>query len=198
MDAEAISKALQQLGYSRRWLETGVLNLPTLLQQWEGYGTAERPASEHCRFATFRQYLSSRSKLSDIELAAYLELAHQDPDQSMAQAALMAVAFWPHLTPMQYAALEQDPRFAAPVFQKRFQRERWLRDLAEMPLTSDRFAAAFASGDREVQRYLVTRPELTLPQALQLAEQGINRTVRHLATQRVQQLKAHAKRQFSM
>ncbi len=79
---------LSKLGYSSKWLKYGLLTKEKLDKQLEDFAKADVLNTEHYRYHSFNEWLNSKSKLSDEEVAAYLELAKEDEEPIMAGNAL--------------------------------------------------------------------------------------------------------------
>ena len=182
---KSLSSCLAMLGYSASWLDWGLLSETTLREQVARYESDQDKHLEHYRCAAFRKILSSRSALTEEEIKRYIALAREDADSAMAQAALVDLLVWSHLTPEQFYRLTQHPDFALPLFQKRALRRRLLADLnASSPVSAPTFLACLASQDTVVQRTLVAHSKLTSEQLQSLIEQGATRAIRNMAHNR--------------
>ena len=180
-----LSSALATLGYSSDWLEWGLLSEAALQEQITDYRAGPNTHLEHYRYAAFRKILSSRPALTDEEITRYIALAQQDAVQAMAQAALADLLTWARLRPEQFDRLTCHADFAAPLFQKLALRRRLLTDLeANSAISATAFAACLASQDANLQRRLVSRPELTSEQVQGLMEYGVTRAIRNMARNR--------------
>ncbi len=172
---------LALLHYDPKWLEYGFLDVDLLRKQTEVFHTEEAPRCEHYRYAAFRRVLTSRNSLDEELLARYIELAQRDEDAGMAQAALVDLIMWKGLREAQWEELSRRPEFAAPYFQKLFQRRRLLAQLDANPLPTDLFEQCLANQDATVQRHLLSKSALTKEQFQTLSEQGATRAIRNLA-----------------
>lgn len=182
---DATRSDLALLGYNPLWLEYGFLDVATLREQVAYYHTGEDTNTEHYRFATFRQTLSSRLVLQNEEIDHYISLALQDEDSAVSLSARVLLLEWKGLKTEQQETLSRHPDFALPLLQKHLLRRRLLDLLVAGPLTSEVFERCIASQDGVVMRQLIDIPDL-LPQQLEaLAEQGVNRAIRNVAKHRL-------------
>jgi len=112
---------LAKLGYSSTWLEYGLLDEGLLREQCKQYDISDDKNAEHYRYASFRAFLMKSAALDDTLLDGYIHLAQLDDDKTMAQAALILLVGWPHLSDSQLDRLSKHPAFASPVSQRRIE-----------------------------------------------------------------------------
>lgn len=179
------SRQLEMLQYDPAWLESGFLDIDFLQEQIAVYQSGEDPNTEHYRCAAFRNILLMRDKLTDTEIALYIQLAQLDGDIIMAQSMLMELLLWRGLTAEQFETLTANPLFAEPLYQKRILRKRLFSELKTTPISYDLFERCLLGGDSIIQRELVERQDLTPEQLILLAEQGGNRAIRNIAQVRL-------------
>ena len=173
--------ALRLLGYVPQWVAYGFLSPDDLAQQCETYLQSSDSNTEHYRYAAFRRYLADRQALSATELSNYIELAHLDPNQTMAGAALAELLRWRGLSPEQVDYLATHRAYEAEFLQRLVARRRLLRAVAVGPISDALVEACVASKDAEVQRSLVASDSLTGEQLYRVVQDGCSRAVRNLA-----------------
>jgi hypothetical protein len=180
-----LEPVLAKLGYSPGWLEYGFIDEDMLREQSKQYDISTDKHTEHYRYAAFRAVLRKRVALDDMFLEKYIHLAQLDEDQSMAQAALMLLIGWPHLSDLQLERLSAHPAFALPVLQRQIERIRLLRQLRSSPLTEELFERCIVSRDETVQRELLERSDISRQQVEVLQERGANMAIRNISKQRL-------------
>lgn len=79
---------LSSLGYTKKWLEFGLLNETLFNEQLQEFENGDDQNIEHFRYYTFVNWLASKEKISNKEMHNYLTLAKEDKDQLMAGAAV--------------------------------------------------------------------------------------------------------------
>ena len=168
------------LGYSRAWLELGLLSTERLQKQVLEYlGSDGDKHSEHYRWSTFTDFLTDRS-LSDPALKSLLQLA--DQDQDLRSSMLHALARTATTTNQAKAILAMAPddealrRLTARRLHISSLRSAWTAELVQQ---------AIKSGDSQVHRYLLESGKLDAESLAILATQGANRAIRNMAKQRL-------------
>lgn len=184
--------ALRQLGYSREWLEWGILDVPTLLAQTQQWAAGGDSHSEHYRYATLQCYVAHNTQLETGQLARLLQVLQQDGDGHMAAAVLQTMLVkWAGVSEVQFQMLAEALRgfgdWAEPVVL----RHGLLRQLhgGVSPVDGALFQRCLAAGDSVVSAALLAYCDVGQLQQL-LAQQPVKR-IRHLATQRLRQLQDH-------
>lgn len=172
---------LAKLGYSRAWIEYGVLDQGFLEEQSKQYDISADKNSEHYRFAAFRAFLMTKVALSDALIDRYIRLAQLDEDQVMAQAALLVLVEWPALSDSQLDLLSKHSAFTSPISQHHIERVRLLRQLKLSLITDELFGRCIVSQDATVQRQLVERQDISRAQLELLQERGANMAIRNIA-----------------
>lgn len=82
-----IQDKLLRLGYSRLWLDSGVLTNDQLEKQIEELDTGEDDNTEHYRYRAFTDYFNAQASFDDNALQQVLQLLQNDEDTTMAGAA---------------------------------------------------------------------------------------------------------------
>ena len=172
---------LKKLGYSRKWLNYGFLDLDRLEEQGLQLASGEDPNPEHYRFRTFRSILSSRSRLSDEDVDHYIELASEDPDQTMGLSALKELAEWRNLEESGYQKLSTHRDSQTAPMRGALLLGRAMRDAHASRFTPESCTTYIEAGHSEVQRLLLDFAELSRDQLERLREIGQTRAVRNMA-----------------
>jgi len=144
--------------------------------------------TEHDRYRNFRERLTKNGApgvFTDSELATLVADAASDPDPSVRESELGAIADLPCLSSTQRAYLRALPLYEARHLQARLTRAGLLSQITSEPLTESLFGACLSTGDAVVQRELLERPGLTPVHLRALKESGANRAVRNMASQRL-------------
>jgi hypothetical protein len=187
MNDKILSDNLLSLGYTKHWLDYGILTVDDLRMQYEVFQTGEDTHSEHYRYSTFRRYLTTKKLLSDEELANYLRLVLADDDGIMAGAAAQDLFTLISLTDSQFnLTCEKIDALDGEWKTRLIIRQRLLRSLKKNSLTSTLFTECLHSGDKVVQEFII---DLSNKQQLtELAANGITKKVRSLATARAKHI----------
>jgi hypothetical protein len=67
MTDEELTNKLAKIGYTKLWLDYGVLTLDYLIAQEQVFDNSEDKNTEHYRYRTFIDYLICKKELSDTE-----------------------------------------------------------------------------------------------------------------------------------
>lgn len=181
-----IEHALHKLQYDPLWLEYGLLDKATLLQQSAQFDASDDKNTEHYRYAAFRAFLGSYSSLTSELLDKYVHLAQIDPDQGMGQAVLSALVGWPYLTDTQLDRLDMHLSPSSPALRRGMERARLLRQLQPGSVNNDLFQRALTSRDDGIQRELLNSYDISREQVEILRDQGTNKAIRNIARQKLQ------------
>ena len=79
-----LDSMLSQLGYSRKWIDNGILTETLLKQQLQEFNSGEDDNTEHYRFRTLTAFLQTITFKEERILEKILEILEDDSDQSMA------------------------------------------------------------------------------------------------------------------
>lgn len=181
MSSPISTSELAELGYDSRWLEWGFLDAELFREQLAAFRAGEDANTEHYRYPMFLQYLARDGMVTTEDVERYLTLAAVDPDPVMGEAALANLVDSPRLSDSHREELRQHASFQIPHLQRRIVRRELLSEIVSRSLTDELFDRCVASGDREVQRELLSLAELKPRQLAILAESAANRALRQLA-----------------
>ncbi|MBK8089218.1 MAG: hypothetical protein IPK31_15465 [Chitinophagaceae bacterium] len=93
---------LSQLGYSRKWIDNGILTETLLKQQLQEFNSGEDDNTEHYRFRTLTAFLQSITFKKERTLEVILEILEEDSDQSMASSVFISLLKNEELTNKQF------------------------------------------------------------------------------------------------
>ncbi|HEU4391128.1 MAG TPA: hypothetical protein VFV34_25235 [Blastocatellia bacterium] len=184
---DQLDEALATLGYDRRWLTYGFLTADDVTRQRQSLAASHDSSPEHCRYDSFRRILTTRSRISDDDVARYVELAEVDPNPAMAGSALGELLTWAGLTAGQFEGLAGHRAYQAEFLQRLARRRRLVEAIGVGPVDDALTQACVGSNDAEVQRALAASHGVSRDALEQLAQAGCNRAVRNLALQRLGQ-----------
>ena len=188
MTDEEITNKLAKLGYTKLWLDYGVLTMERLIAQEQEFNNGNDKNTEHYRYRTFRDYLSSKTKLSDMEFDNFLELTMHDQDPLMAGSAAADLFRMVDLMPFQFQKLCKVIGHFGEWTSKVILRQTLLRELKHSELTADLFTKCMENGDSVVHEYLLGIANLA--QLQELAIKGRNKGIRNVATQKIRSIKS--------
>jgi hypothetical protein len=104
-----LEQQLSELGYTPHWIEYGFLTVEILALQHAHWKVSDDGSTtEHYRYASFRNFLHSKTTLTDTECEQYTFLARNDADSFMAGAAMVDILRMPNLTEAQSMRLRED------------------------------------------------------------------------------------------
>ena len=167
------------LGFTDQWFSLGILTEDQLRQHGNTYETSDDKFGEHYRYRAFCSYLQVHRPLPASIAEALYELGESDPDPSMG-GAMMADIIRLIECPASVSAkaLGSDRMHLVKVAK----RQGLLSELRRIPLDADLFDRCVEDGDSVIQRYLLDEFGLSPMQLQTLAERGINRAVRNIAS----------------
>ena len=93
---------LSQLGYSRKWIDNGILTETLLKKQLQEFNSGEDDNTEHYRFRTLIAFLQSITFKKERTLEVILEILEEDSDQSMASSVFISLLKNEELTNKQF------------------------------------------------------------------------------------------------
>lgn len=184
--SEADRKVMHALGYDERWLSYGILDAAYLKEQTQAWHQPEADRNtEHYRAAAWVRYLNGLTSISTPQLLRVLELSNSDAVLiGHAHHLLVQRGF---LTDAQFDLVAGDLQSEG--FKRVVQRHRLLRRLSrETPPSDALLTLCVTEGDSNVHDALLARVDLPRPYLELLANQGANKRIRHLATQRVRKM----------
>ena len=184
-DREFIDK-LTKIGYSKLWLDFGVLNLELLEEQTTLFDNNDDKNTEHYRYFSFKQYLSSKNDLSDTEFDNYLKLVFADSDSVMASSAALELFKSVELTEQQFQRLCTSIRYFGNWTEKIVTRQTLLRKLKSSNLTDELFNECIKIGDSFVQEHIIDLVDANKLQELSI--KGKNKKIRTMASERLNKI----------
>ena len=188
--AELERRAIEQLGYPRRWLELGLLSVALLQKQFALYDTAGADRNrEHFRFAAFTLLLEREP--TDTNVTQVLELATLDPDIAMASSVLVALLRTRSLSTLNFDRVAAHPLLAP--LQRFVVRERLLRRLRNEGPSSEVVTACLSVADATLQEALLEHPAVSIGDLELLRAKGASKKVRNQAAVRISQLQGRSR-----
>ncbi|MEL6537672.1 MAG: hypothetical protein AAFQ98_19785, partial [Bacteroidota bacterium] len=95
---------LEELGYTEKWMEYGLLTEEALAQQYADLQNGVDHNTEHYRYGTFMSWLNQKTEFTDAEIEEFIELAMNDSDQLMAGSAVKVLFTHPGITKYQFSS----------------------------------------------------------------------------------------------
>jgi hypothetical protein len=177
-----LAEIIKALGYTREWLEWDIVDEPYLQAQYAEYCRSDDKNQEHYRCGAFNDFLKRRSGLTDDQVDKIFRLTDNGPDRcDLADNRAIALIHSGVLSDEQHFAMAtRHPRVLAPPIQRMYQRETLLRKIRQSGI-AETFGETQASGDREVQCFLLEHPDLAREHLKWLAESGANKAIRNRA-----------------
>jgi hypothetical protein len=172
---------LSLLGFSENWVSAGLLPdelLEALAHEFES-GADRNP--EHYRYRAFRRYLDNYRPLPAWAAEAFYSLGEQDADRAMGRAMMADVLGLPECPDglRAKAAVSGDSHLMGLV------RRLGLLAGLDKSLTPELFDRCLGVPDPVVHRALAGHAGLSRPQLERLADAGVNKAVRNMATARL-------------
>lgn len=187
MTDKELKDKLSKIGYSILWLDYGILTIEYLVEQEVVFDNCEDQNTEHYRYSTFRQYLSSKDNLSDTELDNYLRLTFLDIDPLMAGSAAIDLFNRTNLTEQQFQKLCNSIHYFGEWTEKVVTRQTLLRQLRTSKLTDDLFKKCIENGDSVIHEYILDIADND--QLEELVIIGKNKQIRNIASEKLQRIK---------
>ena len=186
MTDKELTDKLAKIGYTILLLDYGVLTIDYLIQQEQVFDKSDDQNTEHYRYQTFRHYLSSKSKLLDIEFDNYLRLTFEDNDPLMAGSAAVELFNKTDLTQQQFKKLCKTIEHFGVWTEKVVTRQTLLRQLRTSKLTSELFKECVVNGDSVIHEYILDIADLN--QLQELVINGKNKKIRNIANEKLNML----------
>ena len=184
-DKELIDR-LSKIGYTKSWLDYGVLTIEYLNEQVQAFENSDDKNTEHYRMNAFRHYLSLKNNLSDTEFDNYLELVFKDNDVLMAGTAAADLFNKVNLTDLQFEKLSKSIRHFGDWTEKVITRQTLLRKLKTNNLTDEFFKECIKNGDSVIHEYILDLADFN--QLQELVINGKNKKIRNIATEKLNKL----------
>lgn len=186
MTEQELSDKLYKIGYTTLWLDSGVLTIDYLNEQVKVYDNSDDKNTEHYRYATFSNYLSSKTELSDIEFENYLKLTFEDNNPLMAGSATADVFYKINLTEEQFERLCKTIGHFGKWTEKLVTRQILLRQIKSLKFTDGLFDKCIENGDSVIHEYIL---DIANGDQLQeLAVKGKSKKIRNTASQKLKNL----------
>ena len=178
------SAMLSTLGYTRLWYDNGLLTHNLLVAQLNAFATDDNKHTEHYRYGAFKHYLTSRTHLTDEELAGYLQVALAEQDSIMGGSAVKDLFTEINLTDQQFAEVcKKLDEFLGEWTATIRTRQQLLRQLLTGRLDALLFEQCLTNGDSVVQKKLLEVADTA--QLAELATKGKTRTIRNMAVEKI-------------
>jgi hypothetical protein len=186
MTNKELADKLIKIGYTSLWLDYGVLTIEYLTEQEKIFDKSGDQNTEHYRYHTFRNYLSSKKKLSNTELDNYLQLTFNDSEQLMAGSATVDLFNTVALTDLQFDKLCRVIGHFGEWTEKIVARQKLLKKLRTTKLTGDLFNECIVNGDSVIHEFILDVADLN--QLQELVVKGKNKKIRNIATEKFNRL----------
>lgn len=177
---DAERTALDALGYTVAWLESGLLDRERLAEQWERFQAGGTRKTGAYRSQTLAAWLEAGEAISDAQLDAFLSLMSTDPDPKLAQSAIASLIQSPRISTEQLERIARsDPKLMrrhGPLIRRTY----LTRRLAE-GVTDELIERVIEHQDASVQTRLIRDSRLSRKHAERLAQSGVNMTIRENA-----------------
>ncbi len=174
-------KALARLGYTEGWLSSGVMSEEQLLSQYEAIETSEDQASEHYRHSLFRDYLSTKRKMTNDEVAVVFAL-RDNHSIDLRTNRILELLRSNILHDDQLDWIRRYPEVSENPIHRALLRSKLLRKI-DLSSIADSFEDIRASKDPLVHAHILERDDLLPEHVFWLAEFGGNRKLRNIAKQ---------------
>lgn len=181
--------ALEALGYTEAWLESGVLDRALLAEQYERLRAGGTRKTAKYRSQAVTTWLEGAEPIEDDRLEAFLALLAADPDAKLAQSAIAELIRSSRIN------LDQLGRIATsdPKLMRRHEpliRRTYLTRRLGEEVTDELIDQVIELQDASVQTKLVRDERLSRKHAEALAKRGANPTIRQNAEAWFQDKKA--------
>ena len=186
MTDQELKNKLAKIGYTTLWLDYGVLTIEHLIEQEKVFENSDDQNTEHYRYSTFRQYLSSKNNLSDTEFDNFLRLAFADSDSIMAGSAVVDLFNRTHLTEEQFQNLCNSIGHFGEWTEKIVTRQTLLRQLRTNNLTDDLLKVCIEIGDSVIHEYILDIADTN--QLEELTIKGKNKKIKNMASDKLKKL----------
>lgn len=179
----SIEEAYRRLGYTPEWVSFGIVTEEFLLHQLEEINSSEDQNAEHYRCGGFRDYLNSKSALSDTEVEAIFILKDNGPDNSdLHKNRIIELIHSELLTDRQLELIAKYPEVLSAPIQKRYLRSKLIRKINSLGVIAC-FQDIRDTKDSAIHEYILGRDELTFEQVTWLSSSGLNKRTRNIAKQ---------------
>ncbi len=178
-----IDKALERLGYTQSWLSSGIISEKYLLSQYEEVLSSEDKNAEHYRCGGFRDFLNSRSEVTNDEIAVIFSLKDDGPDNcDLHENRIIELVHSSILSDDQLEWIICYPEVSERPIQKRYLRSKLIRKIGRSS-ASDCFEDIKVCEDSHIHEYLLQCDDLKLEHVEWLSKFGSNKKLRNIACQ---------------
>ncbi len=172
-------EALRRFGYTKPWLDSGVITPEILARQIEARDSdaeeRDREGYEHYRFRALSAYLGGRNALADGELAALLAVAEEERlsprSDKLHNVVYVELIGHPGLTDAQFDKISEE--WHGEAFQRAVRRHRLLRGLRQGNREAGFIGRCLHDGDTVVHRQLLVLDCMNLSQLTWLAQNAV-------------------------
>lgn len=128
---------LEDLGYTKKWFDYGLLTEEILANQISECQNGEDQNLEHYRYGSFKNWLLRKGEFTNREISQFVELALEDSDQLMAGSAVKELFTHPNISDTQFIMIKTLlPKFGNWTL-KLIQRVELKRRIENEPLTEE-------------------------------------------------------------
>lgn len=175
---------LQELGYTKSWLDLGIVSEDLARQQYAEYCTSDDQHQEHYRHKAFSLFLGRTPSVSD-ELVDDIFLLEDDgPDghDLAAQRAIDLIISRKLSDEQHFKLVERHPEVLEPPIRKLYLRESLSRKIRATGLDAN-FQEIQLFRDSGIQWAILDRPDLSKSHVEWLATAGSNKVIRNRAAE---------------
>ena len=179
----SINKALKRLGYTREWLDYGIITTEYLIAQHLEIESSEDQNAEHYRCGAFEDFLKSKAALTETDIVNIFKLKDDGPDLcDLHIDRIHSLIYSGILNDNQLLSLNSYPEVTEAPLQKLYNRECLIRKINELGIEAC-FCDIKQSNDPNIHKYILNLPELELNHINWLSKNSTNKKVRNIATQ---------------
>lgn len=183
---------LEDLGYTNKWVEYGLLTEEILTNQFSEFQKGEDQNTEHYRYGTFKYWLSSKNQFTNLEIDQFIELALEDSDQLMAGSAVKELFTHPDISDYQFNLIKKELSKFGDWTIKLIQREELKKRIESENLTEELVQACINHRQVFNENVLI---ELIIDKADgieivdQFTEIDFGKRIRNLANEKIKRMK---------
>ena len=171
--------AIDQLGYNRDWVRLGALTHTLANAQLIAFHQSDADKStEHYRNGALRHFIDARDVLNEVEFGSLMKIAASELTKGLHEHVYHVLCGFRGLSDGQFEQVAN--AHSSKSFDKLKLRRKLQRKISSCWNSSD-VEEAIASGDTQLQAWLVHNGFLNQQQAKTLLENGGSRAVRNLA-----------------
>jgi hypothetical protein len=175
------NEALRRLGYSKEWIEWGILSEVQLASQYKEYLVSDDQHAEHYRHRGFADYLASKVSLTDREIDLVFRLKDAGTD-NLCGSRIIHLMKSGLLTDEQLESLAVHPEVLEIPIKEVYDRVRLIRSLEHMDADAG-FERLTEVADSWVHRRFLDLPNIKRAHVEWLSQNGCSRSIRNLAKQ---------------